>query len=64
MHRLIPCLTIYKNKLINTINFEIENSKYIGDPLNAVRFLTKKSRRNYYFRYSATINNTPPQLIL
>ena len=40
--RIIPSLLLYKNGLIKTRNFNIEESKYIGDPLNAVRIFNEK----------------------
>lgn len=41
--RIIPSLLIYKNGLIKTENFKIKDSKYIGDPLNAVRIFNEKN---------------------
>ncbi len=65
MHRLLPCLTIFENKLIKTINFNIKNSNYIGDPLNAVKiFNEKKAEEIIVLDIGATIKNTSPNFDL
>ena len=38
--RIIPCLLIQNGGLVKTIKFS--NSKYVGDPLNAVRIFNEK----------------------
>lgn len=38
--RIIPCLLIHNGGLVKTVQFG--NSKYIGDPLNAVRIFNEK----------------------
>ena len=38
--RVIPCLLIKNGGLVKTVNFD--QSKYIGDPLNAVRIFNEK----------------------
>lgn len=38
--RLIPCLLIQNGGLVKTVNFG--NSKYVGDPINAVRIFNEK----------------------
>lgn len=38
--RLIPCLLIQNGGLVKTVNFG--NSKYVGDPINAVRVFNEK----------------------
>ena len=38
--RIIPCLLLENGDLIKTVNFK--PSKYIGDPLNAVRIFNEK----------------------
>lgn len=59
--RIIPSLLIHKNGLIKTNNFNIENSRYVGDPLNAVRiFNEKKADEIIISDIEATINNNEP----
>ena len=41
-NRIIPVLTIENNLLVKTYKFS--KSKYIGDPLNAVRIFNEKER--------------------
>ena len=38
--RVIPCLLLSNGRLVKTIHFE--NSKYIGDPINAVKIFNEK----------------------
>ena len=38
--RLIPCLLIQDGQLVKTVKFN--NSKYVGDPLNAVKIFNEK----------------------
>jgi len=38
--RIIPCLLVHDKGLIKTVNFK--NSKYVGDPINAVRIYNEK----------------------
>jgi imidazole glycerol-phosphate synthase subunit HisF len=38
--RIIPCLLIKDKGLVKTVNFK--NSKYVGDPINAVRIFNEK----------------------
>ena len=38
--RIIPCLLIHKKGLVKTVNFK--NSKYVGDPINAVKIFNEK----------------------
>ena len=38
--RIIPCLLIQNKGLVKTVNFK--NSKYVGDPINAVRIFNEK----------------------
>ncbi len=59
--RIIPSLLIHQNGLIKTKNFNIENSKYVGDPLNAVRiFNEKKADELIISDIEATINDKEP----
>ena len=39
--RVIPCLLIHKKGLVKTVGFK--DSKYVGDPLNAVKIFNEKS---------------------
>lgn len=38
--RIIPCLLVRDKGLVKTVNFK--NSKYVGDPINAVRIFNEK----------------------
>ena len=38
--RIIPSLLVHKNGLVKTVKFK--NSKYVGDPINAVRIFNEK----------------------
>jgi len=38
--RIIPCLLVHKKGLVKTVNFK--NSKYVGDPINAVKIFNEK----------------------
>lgn len=38
--RIIPCLLVHKKGLVKTVKFK--DSKYVGDPLNAVRIFNEK----------------------
>lgn len=38
--RIIPCLLIHKKGLVKTVKFQ--DSKYVGDPINAVRIFNEK----------------------
>lgn len=38
--RIIPCLLIHNKGLVKTVNFK--NSKYVGDPINAVKIFNEK----------------------
>ena len=65
LHRLIPVLTFFQNRLIKTKNFDIENSVYLGDVLNSVRlFNDKKAEELIISDIGATINNTKPNFEL
>ena len=65
LKRIIPCLTIYEGKLIKTKNFNISNSTYVGDVLNAVRiFNEKEAEELIVLDIGASINNTLPDFNL
>ena len=58
-NRVIPVLTIENNFLVKTCKFS--KSKYIGDPLNAVRiFNDKEVDEILLIDISATKNNKSP----
>ena len=38
--RIIPCLLVHNKGLIKTVEFK--NSKYVGDPINAVKIFNEK----------------------
>ena len=38
--RIIPCLLVKNKGLVKTVNFK--NSRYVGDPINAVRIFNEK----------------------
>ncbi|WP_418637675.1 AglZ/HisF2 family acetamidino modification protein [Winogradskyella sp.] len=38
--RIIPSLLVHENGLVKTVNFK--NSKYVGDPINAVKIFNEK----------------------
>jgi len=40
--RIIPCLLVHHKGLVKTVQFNIKESKYIGDPINAVKIFNEK----------------------
>ncbi len=59
--RIIPCLLLKKNALVKTINFE--DSKYIGDPINAVRIFNEKEVDELIvLDIDASVNNQVPNI--
>lgn len=40
--RIIPCLLVHNKGLVKTLKFSIENGKYVGDPINAVKIFNEK----------------------
>lgn len=57
--RIIPCLLLQDSGLVKTVNFK--NSKYVGDPINAVRiFNEKKVDELVIFDIDATVLNNEP----
>jgi len=40
--RIIPCLLVHKKGLVKTVKFSVEDGKYIGDPINAVKIFNEK----------------------
>ncbi len=41
--RIIPCLLVHDKGLVKTLRFSVENGKYVGDPINAVKIFNEKS---------------------
>lgn len=41
--RIIPCLLVHKKGLVKTLKFSIEDGKYVGDPINAVKIFNEKN---------------------
>lgn len=40
--RIIPCLLVHNKGLVKTVKFSVEDGKYIGDPINAVKIFNEK----------------------
>ena len=40
--RIIPCLLIHNKGLVKTVKFSVEDGKYVGDPINAVKIFNEK----------------------
>ena len=40
--RIIPCLLVHNKGLVKTLKFRVENGKYVGDPINAVKIFNEK----------------------
>lgn len=40
--RIIPCLLVHKKGLVKTHKFSVEDGKYVGDPINAVKIFNEK----------------------
>lgn len=61
--RIIPCLLVHKGGLVKTRNFK--DSKYVGDPINAVRiFNEKEADELMVLDIDATRNGVPPDFAL
>ena len=57
--RVIPCLLVKDGGLVKTVNFD--NSKYVGDPINAVRIFNEKEVDELIVSdIDATIHNREP----
>lgn len=41
--RIIPCLLVHKKGLVKTLKFSVEDGKYVGDPINAVKIFNEKN---------------------
>ena len=41
--RIIPCLLVHNKGLVKTVKFSVEDGKYVGDPINAVKIFNEKS---------------------
>ena len=61
--RIIPSLLIKDKGLVKTLNFKA--SKYVGDPINAVRIFNEKEVDELaIFDIDATVNNNEPDYLL
>jgi imidazole glycerol-phosphate synthase subunit HisF len=61
--RIIPCLLLRQGGLVKTLNFK--ESKYVGDPINAVRiFNEKEADELMVLDIDATVNKVPPDFAL
>jgi len=61
--RIIPCLLIQNKGLVKTVKFS--DSKYVGDPINAVRIFNEKQVDELIvLDISATVNRETPNLKL
>lgn len=59
--RIIPCLLVHNGGLVKTIRFT--NSKYVGDPINAVKiFNEKESDELIVVDIDATVRGAEPNL--
>lgn len=57
--RIIPCLLVKNGGLVKTVNFG--ESKYVGDPINAVRIFNEKEVDELIVAdIDATVQNRPP----
>lgn len=57
--RIIPCLLVHKKGLVKTVKFR--NSKYIGDPINAVKIFNEKEVDELIvLDIDATVENREP----
>lgn len=41
--RIIPCLLVHNKGLVKTLKFRVEDGKYVGDPINAVKIFNEKA---------------------
>ena len=61
--RIIPCLLIRNKGLVKTVKFA--SSKYVGDPINAVKiFNEKEADELIVFDIDATVNGIAPDLVM
>lgn len=59
--RIIPCLLVHNKGLVKTVKFK--ESKYIGDPINAVKIFNEKEVDELMvFDIDATVENRGPNL--
>lgn len=61
--RIIPCLLVRNKGLVKTVKFG--PSKYVGDPINAVKiFNEKEADELIVLDIDATANGTPPDFVM
>lgn len=59
--RIIPCLLVHKKGLVKTLKFSVEDGKYIGDPINAVKIFNEKNVDEIMvIDIDATVENREP----
>lgn len=59
--RIIPCLLVHKKGLVKTLKFSVEDGKYVGDPINAVKIFNEKSVDEIMvFDIDATVEGREP----
>lgn len=61
--RIIPCLLVRNKGLVKTVKFD--SSKYVGDPINAVKiFNEKEADELIVLDIDATVNGTSPDFVM
>ncbi|RZK15609.1 MAG: imidazole glycerol phosphate synthase subunit HisF, partial [Flavobacterium sp.] len=61
--RITPCLLVHKKGLVKTTNFK--DSKYVGDPINAVKIFNEKEVDELIvLDIDATVENRGPDFDL
>lgn len=61
--RIIPCLLVHNKGLVKTVKFK--DSKYVGDPINAVKIFNEKEVDELIvLDIDATVNNKEPDFNL
>ena len=61
--RIIPCLLVHKKGLVKTVKFN--HSKYVGDPLNAVKIFNEKEVDELIvLDIDASVENRSPDFIM
>lgn len=59
--RIIPCLLVHKKGLVKTLKFSVEDGKYVGDPINAVKIFNEKNVDEIMvIDIDATVENREP----
>ena len=59
--RIIPCLLVHNKGLVKTVKFSVEDGKYVGDPINAVKIFNEKHVDEIMvLDIDASVNNREP----